>query len=401
MTNTPPMNVPIARTGLTETEIQSVLEPLRSGWLVQGPKVREFEAAWSAFTGAEYSIAVTSCTTALHLSLAALGFGPGDEAIVPAFTWVSTANVVEHLGGRVVFADIDLASFNIDPAGIEALITPRTKAILPVHLFGLAAEMEAINAIARRYGLWVVEDAACGFGATVQGRHVGTLGNTGCFSFHPRKAITTGEGGMITTNDAHLAERLRRLRDHGAAMSDLQRHLGARPYLLADHPEAGYNQRMTDLQAVLGASQMQRAEVIVAERRKLAATYDAAFADLEWLQTPVAPAGYRHGYQSYPCLSEPEQVRQALNTGNQQLLNAVHEKRNAWMENLQQHGVSTRPATHAVHMLSYYRDKYQLRPEQFPVAQAANDCSISLPLFHGMQAEEQQYVIDVVSSRNT
>ena len=400
MTSTPPMNVPIARTGLTETEIQSVLEPLRSGWLVQGPKVREFEAAWSAFTGAEHSIAVTSCTTALHLSLAALGFGPGDEAIVPAFTWISTANVVEHLGGRVVFGDIDLATFNIDPAGIEALITPRTKAILPVHLFGLTAEMEAINAIARRHGLWVVEDAACGFGATVRGRHVGTLGNTGCFSFHPRKAITTGEGGMITTNDAHLAEKLRRLRDHGAAMSDLQRHLGARPYLLADHPEAGYNQRMTDLQAALGASQMQRAQAIVAERRELAATYDAAFASLEWLQTPVAPAGYRHGYQSYPCLFEPEQVRQALSTGNQQLLNAVHERRNAWMETLQQHGVSTRPATHAVHMLSYYRDKYHLRPEQFPVAQAANDCSISLPLFHGMQAQEQQYVIDVVRSRN-
>jgi len=393
------MNVPIARTGLTEAEIRSVLEPLRSGWLVQGPKVREFEDAWSAFTGAEHSIAVTSCTTALHLSLAALGFGPGDEAIVPAFTWISTANVVEHLGGSVVFADIDLATFNIDPAGIEALITPRTKAILPVHLFGLAAEMEAINAIAERHGLWVVEDAACGFAATFHDRHVGTLGHTGCFSFHPRKAITTGEGGMITTNDAQLAERLRRLRDHGAAMSDLQRHLGAKPYLLADHPEAGYNQRMTDLQAALGAVQMQRAEAIVDERRSLAATYDAAFADLNWLQTPVAPAGYAHGYQSYPCLFEPEQVRQALKIGDQRLLNAVHERRNTWMEVLQQQGVSTRPATHAVHMLSYYRDKYQLSPDQFPAAQAANDCSISLPLFHGMLAEEQQHVINVVRSR--
>jgi len=399
MMSTPPMNVPIARTGLTEAEIRSVLEPLRSGWLVQGPKVREFEDAWSAFTGAEHSIAVTSCTTALHLSLAALGFGPGDEAIVPAFTWISTANVVEHLGGSVVFADIDLATFNIDPAGIEALITPRTKAILPVHLFGLAAEMEAINAIAERHGLWVVEDAACGFAATFHDRHVGTLGHTGCFSFHPRKAITTGEGGMITTNDAQLAERLRRLRDHGAAMSDLQRHLGAKPYLLADHPEAGYNQRMTDLQAALGAVQMQRAEAIVDERRSLAATYDAAFADLNWLQTPVAPAGYAHGYQSYPCLFEPEQVRQALKIGDQRLLNAVHERRNTWMEVLQQQGVSTRPATHAVHMLSYYRDKYQLSPDQFPAAQAANDCSISLPLFHGMLAEEQQHVINVVRSR--
>ncbi len=295
------MNVPIARASLTPEEIESVLEPLRSGWLVQGPKVRAFEEAWCAFTGAEHSIAVTSCTTALNLSLAALGFGPGDEAIVPAFTWIATANVVEHLGGRVVFADIDLASFNIDPRGIEALITPRTKAILPVHLFGLAADMESINAIAQRHGLWVVEDAACGFGATYQGRHVGNLGHTGCFSFHPRKAITTGEGGMITTNDAQLAERLRRLRDHGAAMTDLQRHLGPRPYLLADHPEAGYNQRMTDLQAALGAAQMQRADAIVAERRHLAACYDAAFAGLGWLQTPVEPPGFAHGYQSTPA----------------------------------------------------------------------------------------------------
>lgn len=317
---------------------------------------------------------------------------------MPAFTWISTANVVEHLGGKVVFADIDLATFNINPAGIEALITPRTKAILPVHLFGLAAEMEAISAIAERHGLWVVEDAACGFGAIYKGRHVGTLGQTGCFSFHPRKAITTGEGGMITTSDAQLAERLRRLRDHGAAMSDLQRHLGAKPYLLADHPEAGYNQRMTDIQAALGAAQMQRAQAIVAERRQLAARYDAAFADLDWLQTPLAPGGCGHGYQSYPCLFEPEHVCQALLSGDQHLLNDVHERRNAWMEALQQQGVSTRPATHAVHMLSYYREKYRLKPEQFPAAQAANNCSISLPLFHGMQPEEQETVIKAVKA---
>ena len=373
-----------------------MLEPLRSGWLVQGPKVRAFEAAWSAFTGAEHSIAVTSCTTALHLSLAALGFGPGDEAIVPAFTWISTANVVEHLGGRVVFADIDLATFNIDPAGIEALITPRTKVILPVHLFGLAAEMDAINAIAQRHGLWVVEDAACGFGSTFQEQHVGTFGNTGCFSFHPRKAITTGEGGMITTNDDQLAERLRRLRDHGAAVSDLQRHLGPKPYLLADHPDAGYNQRMTDIQAALGAAQMQRAEAIVAERRQLAAVYDDAFGALDWLQTPSPGFIYGHGYQSYPCLFQPKNVHQAIRTSNYEMLNDVHQMRNSLMESLQKKGISTRPATHAVHMLSYYQNKYQLKPEQFPGAKAANDCSISLPLFHGMSCDEQQYVIEVV-----
>lgn len=379
-------NVPIARTALTEDEIQSVLAPLRSGWLVQGPKVREFEEKWSAFTGAKHSIAVTSCTTALHLSLAALGFGPGDEAIVPAFTWIATANVVEHLGGTVVFCDIDPRTFNLDISQLESKVTSRTRAILPVHLFGLAADMDPIMTVARKSQLHVVEDAACGFGSLYHGRHVGSIGDTGCFSFHPRKAITTGEGGMITTGDDLLAERLRRLRDHGAAVSDLQRHLGARPYLLADHPDAGYNQRMTDLQAALGAAQMGRANEILAERRRLAAVYDEAFAGLSWLKTPVQLDGHAHGYQSYPCMFQPEQI-------TPESVPRVNHARNAWMDKLQQAGISTRPATHAVHMLSFYRDKYGLAPGDFPNAQAANDCSISLPLFHGMTESEQAAVI--------
>ncbi len=384
-------NVPIARTSLTEAEIESVLSPLRSGWLVQGPKVREFEEKWSVFTGAKHSIAVTSCTTGLHLSLAALGFGPGDEAIVPAFTWISTANVVEHLGGTVVFCDIDLNTFNLDVAQLENRITQRTKAILPVHLFGLAADMDVINAIAATHNLWVVEDAACGFGSRYNGQHVGILGDAGCFSFHPRKAITTGEGGMITTQSDTLAEKLRRLRDHGAAMSDLQRHLGSRPYLLADHPDAGYNQRMTDIQAALGSAQMDRANDIIADRRRLAQHYDAAFAALPWLSTPAHPEGYQHGYQSYPCLFQPEPI-------TVESIPRINQARNAWMDELQQAGISTRPATHAVHMLRFYREKYGLEPIEFPNAWAANDCSISLPLFHGMTEQEQAFVIDRVCS---
>jgi perosamine synthetase len=383
------MNVPIARTALTESEIESVLGPLRSGWLVQGPKVREFEEKWSAFTGAANSIAVTSCTTGLHLAVVALGLGPGDEVIVPAFTWIATANVVEHQQARVVFCDIDLETFNMDPAAFEAAITPRTKGVIPVHLFGLAANMGAINAIARKHGLWVVEDAACGFGATLDGKHVGTMSDAGAFSFHPRKAITTGEGGMVTLGDAALAEKIRQLRDHGAAISDHQRHLGPRPYLLADHPLAGYNQRMTDFQAALGSAQMDRAEAIVAERRRLAMRYDEAFADLDWLRTPARLEGYGHGYQSYPCLFRPEEVVPAS-------VERINGLRNAWMDRLQQRGISTRPATHAVHMLAYYREKYGLSPEDFPNAFAANDCSISLPLFHGMTQAEQDHVIAIV-----
>jgi perosamine synthetase len=383
------LNIPIARTNLLDSEINSVLDPLKSGWLVQGPKVKEFEDKWCAFTGAQNSIAVTSCTSGLHLSLAASGFAPGDEAIVPAFTWISTANIVEHLGGKVVFCDIDLRTFNIDIAKIESKITERTKAILPVHLFGLAADIDPILTLAKKHNLFVVEDAACGFGSKYKGKHVGTFGNTGCFSFHPRKAITTGEGGMVTTNDGELAEKIRRLRDHGAAMTDLQRHLGARPYLLADHPDAGYNQRMTDLQAAIGSAQMDRAYDIVFERQALAKKYDDAFANLDWLRTPCRGDDYEHGYQSYPCIFMPEEISVSS-------IEQINAKRNAWMDDLQKTGISTRPATHAVHMLSFYKDKYNLMPEDFPNAYVADHCSISLPLFHGMKQEEQDFVIKTV-----
>lgn len=383
-------SVPIARTSLFEEEIVSVLEPLRSGWLVQGPQVKSFEEKWSAFTGVPHSLAVTSCTTGMHLAVAALDLGPGDEVIVPALTWISTANVIEHQGATPVFCDIDLRTFNIDVAQIESLINERTVGILPVHLFGLAADMDPIMEIAKRHGLWVIEDAACGFGATYGGQHVGSFGNAGAFSFHPRKAITTGEGGMVTTADSKLATKVQQLRDHGAVMSDLQRHVGPKPYLLADHIHAGYNQRMTDMQGALGNIQMDRAPSIIEERREIAAEFEAAFASLEWLRTPQAPDGYSHGYQSYPCLFQPES---AMDTSQ---ITAVNAARNNWMEKLQALGVSTRPATHAVHMLSFYSKKYNLKPEDFPNAWAANDCSISLPLFHGMTEAEKNHVIDVV-----
>lgn len=383
------LNIPIVKTNLSNKEVNSVLETLRSGWLVQGPKVREFEEKWSNFTGAHYSIAVTSCTSALQLSLAALGFTNEDEAIVPAFTWISTANVVEHLGGKVVFCDIDAETFNIDVKQIESKITERTKAILPVHLFGLSANLHPILELAKKYNLWVVEDAACGLGSKYNEQHVGTFGNSGCFSFHPRKSITTGEGGMITTDDKSLAQKIRMLRDHGAAMTDLQRHLGNRPYLLSDHPEAGYNQRMTDIQAALGSAQMDRAPKIVSERQSLAKRYDEAFADLDWLQTPFTGQIYEHGYQSYPCMFKPKEI-------NLNRIEQINSQRNKWMDKLQKQGISTRPSTHAVHMLSFYREKYGLKPADYQIAYAADKCSISLPLFNGMTGSEQEYIIESV-----
>jgi perosamine synthetase len=383
------LNIPIAKTNLLDSEIESVLSPLNSGWLVQGPRVKEFEDKWSAFTNADHSIAVTSCTSALHLSLAALGFGPRDEAIVPAFTWISTANVIEHLGGRVIFCDINLDTFNLDISALESKISKKTKAILPVHLFGLPADMDPIVQLAKKYNLHIVEDAACGFGSLYKGMHVGNSGDTGCFSFHPRKAITTGEGGMVTTNDGTVAEKIRRLRDHGAEITDLQRHHGARPYLLADHPDAGFNQRMTDLQGALGSSQMDRAHDIVEERRAIADRYNKAFQDILWLKKPFTGKGFSHGYQSYPCLFEPEGI-------NENSIPRINSLRNSWMDQLQADGVSTRPATHAVHMLSFYKQKYSLSPFDFPNAYAADKCSISFPLYHGLKQNEQDFVIEKV-----
>ena len=244
---------------------------------------------------------------------------------------------------------------------IEDLITEFTVGILPVHLFGLAADMEPIMAIAKTHGLWVVEDAACGFGATYGGQHVGHFGNAGAFSFHPRKAITTGEGGMVTTADAELATKIQQLRDHGAVMSDLQRHLGPKPFLLADHIYAGYNQRMTDMQGALGNLQMDRASAIIEERRGIAAEFEAAFSDLDWLRTPKAPNGYGHGYQSYPCLFQPNAAMDPSQVAS------VNAARNAWMEELQAVGVSTRPATHAVHMLSFYAESINCIPKISPM----------------------------------
>ncbi|MGE5363051.1 MAG: DegT/DnrJ/EryC1/StrS family aminotransferase [Bacteroidota bacterium] len=385
------MNIPIAKTFFSEEDKKNILRPLENGWVVQGPFVKEFEEKWSAFTGARHSIAVSNCTTALHLSLAALGIKPGDEVILPAFTWIATANVIEYLGAKPVFCDIDPDTFNIDTTKINDLITPATRAIIPVHLFGYPADVEAIRKIARDHNLFVVEDAACGFASKFQGTHVGNFGNTGCFSFHPRKAITTGEGGMITTNDDKLAALLRAMRDHGATMSDLQRHTGSRPYLLPEFPYLGYNYRMTDLQGSIGSTQMDRAQETFEKRDYWARRYDEALSSVSWIKTPVRYADNQHGHQAYVCMFgqyEPE-VR---NVGE------INRQRNEFMDYLQKLGVSTRPGTHAVHMLKYYADKYCIIPEDFPNAYTADQCSIAFPLFPAMSESEFEYVISSITN---
>jgi perosamine synthetase len=369
-----------------DEERAAVAAPLETGWVVQGPYVSRFEGLFSAFTGAAHSVATSSCTTALHLAVVALGLKPGDEVIVPAFTWVATPNVVEYEGATPIFCDIDLATFNIDVSRIESLITPRTVGIIPVHMFGLSADMEPIMEIARRHGLWVVEDAACGFNAWYHGRHAGTFGDAGCFSFHPRKSITTGEGGMVTTNKAGLDALCRSLRDHGASRSDLARHQNAAAFLLSDYDHVGYNYRMTDIQGAMGCAQMGRAPAILAGRAARARGYDEALAGVPWLTLPRVPEGCVHGYQAYVTVFRPEAPTMA-NVG------VLHDRRNALMASLEAKGIATRQGSHAPILQGFYARTYNLRPEQFPNATIADRLSLTLPLYPQMTDEEQAFVV--------
>ncbi|MGI8837253.1 MAG: DegT/DnrJ/EryC1/StrS family aminotransferase [Pyrinomonadaceae bacterium] len=379
--------IPITKTVFGAEEMAAVQKPLESGWVVQGPFVRQFEEQFSSFTKSRFSIATSSCTTALHIAVAALGLKPGDEVIVPAFTWVATANVVEYMGARPIFCDIDLRTFNVDPRQIEALITTRTVGLIPVHLFGLCADMQSVMEIARKHSLWVVEDAACAFGSWFRGQHAGTFGEAGCFSFHPRKSITTGEGGMITTSQEELDLLSRSLRDHGASRSDFARHRDKHAFLLAEYNHLGYNFRLTDIQGALGCAQMGRAEWILAERARCARFYDQALGDSEWLVTPAVDEGYVHGYQAYVCLFRPEQPT---------LKNAerVHHQRNDLMTRLEISGVSTRQGTHAAALVGYYAGKYGLSSDQFPNAYLAERLSLTLPLYPQMSEAEQSYVCE-------
>lgn len=378
--------IPITKAVFDAEDLDIIQEPLKSGWVVQGRFVKEFEDLFSQFTGSGHSAAVSSCTTALHIGAAALGLKPGDEVLVPAFTWIATANIVEHLGAKPVFVDVDLRTFNIDPAAAAAAITPRTVGMIPVHLFGLSADMDPLLDLARRHKLWVMEDAACGFDTWYKGRHVGTMGEIGAFSFHPRKAITTGEGGMITTSDAKLDALCRTLRDHGASKSDLDRHQQQYSFLLAEYRHLGYNFRMTDIQGALGVAQMRKAARIQAGRKAVAGWYDELLADVSWLQRPFRHADYGHGFQSYVCVFQPE-------TPTLVTVERLFDRRNAIMAAMEEQGIITRQGTHAPPHLDYYRDRYGYKPADFPNSYLAERVSLTLPVYAGMTREEAETVV--------
>lgn len=369
--------IQIATPSLGEEEWQALREPIESGWLTQGPKVAAFEKAFAQRHQVKHAVAVTSATTGLHLALAALHIGPGDEVIVPAFTWIATANAVLYCGGTPVFVDVDRMTYNIDIKDVARRITPRTKAVIPVHLFGLCADIDALRAVLPP-GIAIVEDAACAAGAAFHGRPAGSLGELGVFSFHPRKSITTGEGGMITTNDDDCAEQVRRMRNHGASISEEERHRGPRPYLLPDFELLGFNYRMTDLQGAVGLVQLGKLDRFIDERAKMAAEYRKDLAGLSWLRMPEEPCEGRHAWQACVTYVDPQTAPMP---------------RNRMMELLQQQGVATRPGTHAVHMLTYYQQRFGLRPEDYPGARDCDQNTMAIPLHNKLAPDDYEYVV--------
>jgi perosamine synthetase len=371
------MKIPITKPALTDEEARAPVESIKSGWITQGPKVAEFEKAVAGYVGARHGIATTSATTGLHLALAACGVGPGDEVIVPSFTFIASANAILYTGATVVFCEIDARTYNADPADLERRITKRTKAIMPVDQIGLACDVDAINEIAKRHGVDVVEDAAPAIGGTYKGRRVGSNAHQTVFSFHPRKVITTGEGGMITTDDGALAERARKLRAHGMSVSDLDRHQADRP-ILEEYHELGFNYRMTDIQASIGLVQIRRLDELLRVRLAKADRYNAELAEIKGLEVPYTPPYATHTYQSY-CL---------------RLSKECPLDREELMARLLGRGIATRRGVMASHLEKVYRDR--VGTVSLPITEEAARTTMLIPLYAAMTEEEQTYVIDAL-----
>jgi len=356
---------------IEEDDCAAVKEVLESGFLVQGERVSAFEKVVADYVGTKYAIAVSNCTAALHISLLALGIRSGDIVIVTAYSWLSTANVIELCGAQPVFVDIRPDTFNMDPNCLEITLkrlmsinetASRVKAILPVHTFGQLADMPEILDLAKRYNLPVIEDAACALGASLHGRQAGTWGTLGCFSFHPRKAITTGEGGMITTDDPQLARVLRALRNHGLDPDSVT----------PDFIMPGFNYRMTEFQAALGITQMSKLNRIIVSRRELAENYDKLLAGRA-IQTPYIPSGSLPVYQSYVVL----------------LPDHLTTKREIIIKSLRENGVETTIGTWDMPMTSYFRTRYGYKLGDFPESDIVFNRSLSLPFYESITKKQQ------------
>jgi dTDP-4-amino-4,6-dideoxygalactose transaminase len=369
--------IPVTRPHFGVEEEQAVLGALRSGWVTQGPRVAEFEAEFARRLGQPEAIAVSSCTTGLHLVFHALGIGRGDEVVVPSLSFIATANGVAHTGATPVFADIDLASYNLDPASAAKAISRRTKAILLVHQVGMPADVAAFRRLARKARVRLVEDAACAIGSQVDGRPVGGDADVAIFSFHPRKLVTTGEGGMIVTRSKSLAARLRSLRHHGVSISDFARHRADR-VVIESYREVGYNYRMTDMQAGVGLVQLGRLEEFIARRQEQGERYTRAFAKHPALVIPAVAPNVRFNYQTYLL----------------RLLPSSRIRRDALMQKLLDLGIATRRGVMAAHREPAYRT-HRLRVP-LPSTDIADRTAIVLPLYHSMTSDDQDRVIDAV-----
>lgn len=364
--------IPVIRPWLGDDEAEAAAAAVRSGWVAQGPRVAEFEKTFARHVGAEQGVAVSSCTTALHLALHILGFGPGDEVIVPSFSFIASANAVRYIGATPVFADVDPQTGNLTAETVDRVITPRTVAVMGVHQGGMPFDIDELEELCARRGIALVQDAACAAGSTYKGRHVGLGGASACWSFHPRKLLTTGEGGMITVAGAETAARLRRLREHGMSVSAADRHHGS-SVVPETYDEVGFNYRMTDVQAAIGLVQLAKLDEVIARRRELAARYHELLPSIGGLHWVRDPAYGTTNYQSFWVVL-PEDF-----TGtNLEVLSVLAER-----------GVSARRGI----MSSHLEPAYAGTVADLPVSEHLTRRSVILPLFHQMTHDDQDTVV--------
>jgi perosamine synthetase len=367
--------IPIAKPYLTADEAQAAYDTILTGWITQGPRVAEFEEKFAKYTGAKFAVAVSNCTTALHLAMIVAGVKEGDEVICPSMSYVATANSIKYVGAKPVFAEVNPKTYNLDVVDTERKITSKTKAILLVHQIGMPADIDAFTKLADKYNLKLIEDAACAAGSAYQNKKIGSHSELVCFSLHPRKVISTGDGGFITTNRDDYYQRMKLLRQHGMSVNDRVRHESSK-VIFEDHIEVGYNYRMTDIQASVGIKQLEKLDWIVAERRKIALQYNEAFSDIDFIRLPVEEEGYFSNYQSYSVYLK----------GNCPI------GRNELMQKMLDAGIATRRGIMTSHRETAYKTEYA--DVSLPISENACDNSIILPLYIPMKSEDVKRVIE-------